>query len=155
MKFSISFSDRLFALLTNLLKQGLSRSKLALVLALGMTLSVFPVPGTTTLLCTIAALAWRHNLVAIQIANYIAFPFQIILFFPFLNIGENISKNSVEAISKVTLSSAFEEGFFHAINALSEYLILASIGWALAAVPIFFLSFYFFKFIFNKYKNIF
>ena len=144
MKVSGSFRDRLFVQLTNLLKQGISRSKLAIVLALGVTLSVFPVPGTTTLLCTIAALTFRLNLVAIQIANYIAFPFQIILFFPFLNIGEKVSQLSLEGISKATFSSAFEEGFFHATIALSEYLILASIGWALAAVPIFFFRFLFF-----------
>lgn len=139
--------------MANLLKQGLSPSKLALVIALGMTLSVFPVLGITTLLCALAALFLRLNLPAIQVANFIAFPLQIILFFPFLKIGEIFSGISLQGISESTLISAFNAGFLQAINELSSYLILAIFGWALASIPLFFISFYFFRMIFIKYGS--
>ena len=83
MKVTSVFKEKITLPLINLLKQGLSPSKLALVIALGMTLSVFPLLGTTTLLCTLVALFLHLNLPAIQVANYMAFPLQIIFFFLF------------------------------------------------------------------------
>jgi uncharacterized protein (DUF2062 family) len=80
----------LAARLLHLLRQGLTPEKLALSLALGVGLSCFPVFGTTTLLCTIAAVAFRLNLPAIQVGNYLALPLQLALFIPFLRLGERI-----------------------------------------------------------------
>ncbi len=151
MKVTSVFKEKISLPLINLLKQGLSPSKLALVIALGMTLSVFPVLGTTTLLCTLAALLLHLNLPAIQVANYMAFPMQIILFFPFLEIGETISGGNLKEISKSTLISAFNVDFFQAISELSQYLILACFGWVLTSIPLFFVLFFFLKIVFNKY----
>ncbi len=153
MKASSIFREKIYLPLANLLKQGLSPSKLALVIALGMTLSVFPIIGTTTLLCTLAAILFRLNLPAIQVANYAAFPFQIILFFPFLQIGERISGKSLATISESTLISAFNADFFQAVQELFSYLVLACFGWALASAPIFFITFSIFKVLFNRYGN--
>ncbi len=151
MKASSIFREKIYLPLINLLKQGLSPSKLALVIALGMTLSVFPVIGTTTLLCTLAAISFRLNLPAIQIANYVAFPLQIILFFPFLQIGERISGKSLEAISESTLISAFNADFFQAVQELFNYLVLACLGWVLVSIPLFSILFFVLKNIFNRY----
>jgi len=151
MKVPFFLKDKIGLPLINLLKQGLSPSKLALVIALGMTLSVFPILGTTTLLCTLAALAFRLNLPAIQLANYMAFPFQIILFFPFLEMGERVSGKSLENISESTLISAFNADFFQAISELYQYLVLACLGWALASTPLFYILFYTFRVAFNRY----
>ena len=153
MKVPFFLKDKIGLPLINLLKQGLSPSKLALVIALGMTLSVFPILGTTTLLCTLAALAFRLNLPAIQLANYMAFPFQIILFFPFLEMGERVSGKSLENISESTLISAFNADFFQAISELYQYLVLACLGWALASTPLFYILFYTFRVVFNRYQG--
>ena len=123
--------------LSKLLRQGLSPVKLSLVIALGITLSIFPVLGTTTLICTFVSLLFNLNLPAMQLANYAAFPLQVILFFPFLKLGETVSKVSLDPLSKVQLISAFDEGFFYAIEKFSHYLIVACLGWALAIIPMF------------------
>lgn len=82
----------LAARLLQLLRQGLTPQKLALSLALGIALSCFPVFGTTTILCAIVALAFRLNLPAIQVGNYLALPLQMALFIPFLRLGERIMR---------------------------------------------------------------
>ena len=71
-----------------LLKQGLSPSKLALSVALGAWIAVFPALGVTILICTVVAFALRLNMVAIQTANLAAYPFQFLLLFPFFRAGE-------------------------------------------------------------------
>jgi uncharacterized protein (DUF2062 family) len=73
-----------------LLRHGLTPERLALSIALGVGLSCFPVFGTTTILCTLVALALRLNLPAIQAGNYLALPLQLLLFLPFLRLGERL-----------------------------------------------------------------
>ena len=138
--------------LSKLLKQGLSPVKLSLVIALGITLSIFPVLGATTLICTLVSILFNLNLPAMQLANYAAFPLQVILFFPFLKLGEFILKVSLDPLSKVQLVSAFDEGFFYAIKNLSYYLIVACLGWSLAIIPIFFILLFFLQVILKKYE---
>ena len=139
--------------LSRLLRQGLSPVKLSLVIALGITLSIFPVLGTTTLICTFISLLFNLNLPAMQLANYAAFPLQVILFFPFLKLGETVSKVSLDPLSKVQLISAFDEGFFYAIEKLSYYLMVACLGWALAIIPIFCILYFFLCTILKKYES--
>ncbi|MBI2376116.1 MAG: DUF2062 domain-containing protein [Deltaproteobacteria bacterium] len=69
------------------LRQGVSARDLALALALGVALGVFPVLGTTTALCAIAGISLRLNQPAIQVANYLASPLQLLLFIPFFQAG--------------------------------------------------------------------
>ncbi|NWG14061.1 MAG: DUF2062 domain-containing protein [Acidobacteria bacterium] len=56
-------------------------------MAFGVALGVFPALGATTLLCTLAALALRLNLPAIQLVNYIVYPLQLFLLIPFMKLG--------------------------------------------------------------------
>jgi len=138
--------------LSGLFKQGLSPVKLSLVIALGMTLSVFPLLGTTTLICTFVSILFNLNLPVIQLANYVAFPLQVILFFPFLKLGKTIFNISLEPITRAQLVLTFEEGFFHALQSLSSYLITACLGWALAIIPVFFVLYVLLHVILKKYE---
>ena len=60
---------RLIAPILQLLTQGITPEKIALSLAFGIMLGVFPVLGTTTLLRFAAALIFRLNLAAVQLVN--------------------------------------------------------------------------------------
>jgi len=76
--------------IVDLLRQGVTPEKIALSIALGIVLGVFPVLGSTTILCAAAALLLRLNLPAIQLVNYFVYPVQLILFLPFLHAGSHI-----------------------------------------------------------------
>jgi uncharacterized protein (DUF2062 family) len=62
--------------LVDLLRQGVSPEKIALSVALGVTLGVFPLLGSTTALCALAAFTMQLNLAAIQLVNYFVYPFR-------------------------------------------------------------------------------
>jgi uncharacterized protein (DUF2062 family) len=123
--------------LVDLLKQGMGPSKLSLALATGAVIGVFPVLGLATVVCGSIAALFRLNHPAIQLANYIVFPMQIILFFPFLTIGEAVTGNSLDEISKTKLVETMDLGFLPALQELTQYFVLASLGWTLALVPLF------------------
>lgn len=72
----------------DLLRQGITPEKIALSLAIGICVGVFPVLGSTTILCTLAAIVFRLNLPAIQLVNYFVYPLQLALLIPFIRFGE-------------------------------------------------------------------
>jgi uncharacterized protein (DUF2062 family) len=71
-----------------LLTQGITPEKIALSLAFGIVLGIFPVPGSTTMLCAAAAVVFRLNLPAIQLVNYVVYPLQLFFLLPFIRLGE-------------------------------------------------------------------
>ena len=77
--------------IVDLLRQGITPEKIALSIALGAVLGIFPVLGSTTILCVAAAYVLRLNLPAIQLVNFLIYPLQLILFLPFLQAGSRIT----------------------------------------------------------------
>jgi uncharacterized protein (DUF2062 family) len=119
--------------LLHVLRQGLTPEKLALSLALGASLSCFPVFGATTLLCTAVALAFRLNLPAIQVGNYLALPLQIALFIPFLRLGERIFHVPRMPLSPQQLLALAKTAPTEAVHILLSGQWHAIVGWMLIA----------------------
>lgn len=82
----MKFRDRLAAWL----KDESSMEKLAVSLALGAVLGVFPVLGVPTFLCGAVAAVWRLNFPALQLMNYVVYPLQIALLWPFTRFGRDL-----------------------------------------------------------------
>jgi uncharacterized protein (DUF2062 family) len=70
------------------LTQGVTPEKIAFTLALGIALGVFPILGSTTVLCAIAGVLVRLNQPIIQAINYLVYPLQLVLLIPFYRVGE-------------------------------------------------------------------
>lgn len=78
------------------LTQGLSPEKIALTVAVGLTIAVNPIVGTTTILCFFAAWALRLNQPIIQAINWSSYALQLLLIFPFIRLGEKIFRGPRE-----------------------------------------------------------
>lgn len=72
------------------LKQGTTPKLIAMTISAGLVIGVFPILGSTTLLCGIFAVALRLNQPVIQLVNYLVYPLQIALLFPFYRAGEKL-----------------------------------------------------------------
>jgi uncharacterized protein (DUF2062 family) len=79
--------DRVIVPLQHQLTQGVSPSRLALALSLGAVVGMMPVLGVTTALCAVLAAWLRLNQPAIQLANYLAYPLQLLFFIPSFRAG--------------------------------------------------------------------
>ena len=79
---------RILTPILDLLRQGITPEKIALSIALGITLGVTPVLGSTSILCFLAAVVFRLNVPAIQLVNYFVYPLQFALLIPFIRMGE-------------------------------------------------------------------
>jgi uncharacterized protein (DUF2062 family) len=130
---------RLFEPILQLLRQGITPEKIALSLALGVGLGIFPVLGVSTILCTVLALALRLNLPAIQLANYAASPVQILLIIPFVRVGEHLLRVAPEPLSIRSELRLLGHGVFEAVIVLWSAIVHAALGWALLGPPFIYL----------------
>jgi uncharacterized protein (DUF2062 family) len=118
------------------LKKGLTPHDLALTMAFGITLGMFPVLGVTSILCTAASLILGLNMVALQSVNWAMAPVQLLFIIPFTQIGGSlfgqpgITLNVFEL--KTLLESDFSGTMMRFMNAL-----LSGVGfWAIIALPL-------------------
>ncbi len=121
------------------LRQGISAEKIALTIAIGAALGVFPLLGTTTALCLIAGAALRLNQPVIQAVNYLMYPMQLLLILVFVRLGERIVSARPVSFSIPELTRRFAEdplGFLARFGMTGLHGIL---GWMIVAIPTAFL----------------
>lgn len=78
---------RVLSPIAHQLTQGITPEKIALTLAVGSACALFPIVGTTTLLCLVAGVALRLNQPAIQIVNGICTPVHLPVIFGLYHLG--------------------------------------------------------------------
>jgi uncharacterized protein (DUF2062 family) len=112
-----------------LLTQGITPQKIALSITIGAIVGVFPVMGTTTVLCTVAAVALRLNLVAVHTIHYAMTPVQILLIIPFVRLGERLVGARPQPLSISESMALIKQGALHAAIVLWDATVHAVIGW--------------------------
>jgi len=132
---------RILEPLLALLRQGISPDRLALCVAIGVVVGNIPILGISTILCTVIALAFRLNLPAIQIAQALMAPTQLLLIIPFVRLGEWILRVPPEPVSIGKGLELATRGAGHAIAALWDLILYAGFAWILVA-PMAVLLFY-------------
>jgi uncharacterized protein (DUF2062 family) len=113
--------------------QGISPRRLALTLALGFAIGCIPVVGIPTVLCAVLALALKLNLPAIEAANYLVMPLQLVLIVPFVRLGSWLFTSGSNQVPK---PSALLHG--SPLNLLAQLGGLtgnAMMAWLVVAVP--------------------
>lgn len=106
-------------------------------ISLGVLWGIFPVIGTSTLLCTLSALALRLNMIIIQGVNYAVYPVQIALLLPYYQLGHlftgyevtpaNLTFIKTASFSLETFGGLSGDLAHIAINMLMGWLSLAPI----------------------------
>lgn len=89
------------------LTQGLSPERLSLALAFGGVVAVNPFLGTTTVACFAAGVALRLNQPALQIANLLGAPLQLVLLVPWVRAGEWLYRSEPMPLNPALLVEQF------------------------------------------------
>jgi len=147
------FKDKIAIPLLNLLKKDITPEKLALTVSIGAILAVFPVVGTTTILCIISAYIFRLNHIAIQIVNYAAYPLWFILVIPFYKIGGILFQTSVANLSVEKIVTLFQLDILGFIQSLGFATLYAVVAWSVLCPPIAAIIYFITLPIFRKYSK--
>ncbi len=115
------------------LKQGATPEKLALTVALGFVLGVFPLLGSATLLCGIAAWALRLNQPVIQTINYLAYPAQLAMLIPFYRAGSDLFGIPHIPLSIPFILERFSAGVWQFLADFGLIAVRGIVVWLIAA----------------------
>lgn len=129
------FRSRVLEPVLDLLRQGTEPERIALSIAWGAVLGIFPVLGITTFLCAGAAVMFRLNMAAIQLANWLVYPLQIVLLVPLIMLGEHLFGAPAAAGDVENVMSLFRADFASALGYAGERVFRAALVWLLA-VPV-------------------
>ncbi len=115
------------------LTQGITPDKIALTLALGFTLGIFPILGSGFLLCGLAAWALKLNQPIIQGTGTLAYPLQLVFLLPFYRAGESLFESPAVPMSIPVLVSRFFEDVPHFLTVYGMTGMRGIIVWCLIA----------------------
>jgi uncharacterized protein (DUF2062 family) len=117
------------------LQCGLAPRQLAFTLALGFAIGCIPLLGVTTAICALLALVLRLNMPAIQAANWVAMPLQVVLLIPFLRLGQWLFRGQSIAFNAKALAVQIEAAPWHVLVQMSGLFGHALLAWLLTAGP--------------------
>lgn len=115
------------------LTQGITPHKIALTIAIGSALALFPILGTTTLLCFFVGLLLRLNQPIIQLINQAFWPLHVPVIFACVRLGERIvgarhSSFNIRHMKELLWHQPAQ--FFHDYGLTALHAVLA---WAIIA----------------------
>jgi uncharacterized protein (DUF2062 family) len=134
---------RLLSPILEQMRRGISPEKLALTIAAGAALGVFPLPGTTMALCFVFAFALRLNQPVIHLTNYLVYPLQIPLIYLFVRFGEWLVGTPPVSFRVTDLMTAFSSDPLAFVQRFTVTGLHGIAGWFTAGIPLA-LALYFF-----------
>ncbi|MEK9985217.1 MAG: DUF2062 domain-containing protein [Opitutae bacterium] len=131
--------DRVLIPLKQLLNEGLAPAKMSQALAVGFVLGITPMIGISSILAVAVAAVFKLNQVAIQVANWAAYPAQILVFIPFIRLGEWIFGLDAAVINPSDIATMFNDDFQASIQLYGRSLLAGWFAWLIAAIPLAFI----------------
>jgi uncharacterized protein (DUF2062 family) len=115
------------------LRQGITPQKIALTIAIGITLGLFPILGSTTLLCFLAGVLLGLNQPIIQAVNYLVYPLQFAGIYFFIRIGEWLTRTAPLQFSIPGLLQQFRASPLHFFQEFGMTALRGVLAWTLIA----------------------
>jgi uncharacterized protein (DUF2062 family) len=128
--------DRAAALVLSQLRQGITPPKLALTLALGLAITVFPIFGTTATLCVLVGAWLRLNQPLLQLINWCATPLQFPAIYFFVRVGERLTHAAPVSFSILGLARSFRASPGMFLREFGMTGLRGILAWTLIAPPL-------------------
>ncbi len=144
------FQRKIVEPILNLLKQGVTPTKLAWAVSVGIVIATVPVFGACTVLCLAAIWLFRLNPVAVLLVNQVAYPLQFLAYFPLLRSGEWLFNAQSVSLSIAQIFSLFRTDLLQAIEILWWSTLYGVVVWTLVSIPLAYFIFLILKTVFTK-----
>ncbi|MEM1405547.1 MAG: DUF2062 domain-containing protein [Bacteroidota bacterium] len=129
------FNHKLVYPILSFLNNGTSVKSLALALALSVVLGLFPVPGSTTLLCFLVAIVGNYNIAVMQLINYLIYPIQLLLIIPLMALGSALLGLDMGLFTVSGMVDLFREDFWQALHSLWKFQLAGVMAWGIFILP--------------------
>jgi len=115
------------------LRQGITPQRIALTVALGAVLGLFPILGTTTALCLLAGVFLKLNQPILQVVNWVAAPLQLPGIYFFVRTGERLTHAPAVSFSIPALMAAFKTAPLQFLKQYGVTGLRGVLAWVLIA----------------------
>jgi uncharacterized protein (DUF2062 family) len=149
-RFAAFFQKKVWSPLLQQLKMGTTPTTLSLSVATGLVLSVFPVWGSTVILCLIVGKIFKLNHVAMQIANQLLTFLQLILIPVFMRLGEKIFRLDPHSFSPATMVQELKADPTLFFKSYGGGIAVACVAWSITAPFLIFILYRSFLPVFRK-----
>jgi len=132
------FQKRVINPIKDVISSGITPHKLALSVAAGICGGIFPIPGTTTLICLFFVFVLKVNVVIVQVINLCLTPVDIALIPVHMYLASLIFR--YEDLANFSMESFMKEMGENMMGALLKFqtsLAFAILAWAIILVPLF------------------
>ena len=143
-------TNKIFQPLLSFLKQGVSPEKLSLTLALGISFGIIPIFGVNSIILAALAFLFHLNIAAIQIVNYAVYLLQIILFVPFLKLGQVFFLSSKIKLNFDRIFEQITTNFAESIIDIWQIVLAGLTVWLIFSIPLSIAIYYISKPLFYK-----
>jgi uncharacterized protein (DUF2062 family) len=127
------WSQRVVQPILAVLRQDLTPGGVALSLAVGVAVGLFPVIGATTFLGLVAGAALRLNLPALQLANWLAYPLQLAMILPLVRLGEWLAGASPVSFSVAQVVTSASTDPLETLGRFGMTGLHGILGWMVVA----------------------
>uniref|UniRef100_A0A7S1NGS6 DUF2062 domain-containing protein n=1 Tax=Eutreptiella gymnastica TaxID=73025 RepID=A0A7S1NGS6_9EUGL len=112
-----------------------SPPSLARSFTFGIVGALFPIPASTTVLCTLFAWVFQLNMPVVMLMNFGLLPVQLALIVPFAWLGSTVSGVELPAVTVDAIMGTMEsDGFRGLLGKFGVPLGMAIVGWSLASL---------------------
>jgi len=118
------------------LKCGISPRRLAFTLALGFAIGCIPLLGVTTAICALLAMVLGLNMPAIQAANWLAMPLQVVLLIPFLKLGQWLFPAGSMTLTRDEIMARIQSAPWQTVEQMGGLFSHALVAWVITAAPL-------------------
>jgi uncharacterized protein (DUF2062 family) len=115
------------------LSQGISASKIALAIAFGITLGIFPIMGTPTLLTCAVGIPLKLNQPILQIFKELVYPLHLLLIVFFLKAGQLLFGQNQSDFSIKLMTQQATDNFGKFLNNFGTLALQAVVVWLIMA----------------------
>jgi uncharacterized protein (DUF2062 family) len=118
--------------------------------ALGFIVGIMPLLGVATLVCTALGYRLKLNIPALLLICYLAGPFYLLLYLPFIKLGIFLFGASDFRMSFDEILDLFREDWIMALNKIWLANMLGLVAWLLVSIPLGFLIYFSLRPLFRK-----
>jgi len=120
--------------IANQLRQGTSPEKLAWSVSLGLTLGIFPIMGSTSLVCFAVGYLFRLNQPVLHLFKTFTYPIHLALILVFIHIGQHLNGVPPISFSIPELMGRFKDSPTQFARDFGVAALHGIEAWAIAAI---------------------
>ena len=118
----------------NQLKQGTSPEKLSWSVSLGVTLGIFPIMGSTSIVCLVIGHLFKLNQPVVHLFKTMTYPLQLSLILVFIHLGQKLNRVPETPFSITEMLSQFKDSPLQFAKDFGMAALYGIEAWALCAI---------------------